>query len=187
MKASGDNLFTDGARGSARNMTIRQRKSGKQIISRRRRASELPPTDKQKAVSERFTQSIIYAKSVLTNKERLALYQAAVRPDQSAYGLAVRDAYKAPKVHSISSTEYTGQAGEAIVVRATDDFKVISLRVFIYGVNGELLEKGDGVAIDNSLDWSYTTTQINASLAGTKIVATAMDLPGNTGSLEVTL
>lgn len=187
MKASIDNLFTDKARGSARNMTIRQRKSGKQIISRRRGPSELPPTDKQKAVSERFMQSITYAKSVLANEEKLALYQAAVQPDQSAYGLAVRDAYKAPKVHSITKTEYTGQAGEVIVVRATDDFKVASVRVFIYSADGQLLEKGDGIAQENNLDWIYTITLNNTSLPGTKIVATATDLPGNEGTLEVTL
>jgi hypothetical protein len=35
--------------------------------------------------------------------------------------------------------------------------------------------------------WTYTATQNNATLAGCVITATALDLPGNTGSLEITL
>ena len=187
MKASRKNLFTDGASGSARNMTITQRKSGKQIISSRRGASEKPLTEKQLAAKEKFMQAVTYAKSVMENPEKTALYQAAVQPDQSAYALAVRDASRPPKVNAINTVEYTGQIGESIIVRATDDFKVALLRVFIYNPDGELLEKGDGVPQENNLDWTYTITQANANLTGTKIMATATDLPGNTGSLEITL
>ena len=53
--------------------------------------------------------------------------------------------------------------------------------------DGELLEKGNAVQQNNGIDWTYTTTQANAVLAGSKINAMATDVPGNTGTREVTL
>jgi hypothetical protein len=53
---------------------------------------------------------------------------------------------------------------------------------------GVLVEEGN--AILNPLDrnkWIYTATQNNASLAGSIISATARDLPGNSGVLDITV
>ena len=39
----------------------------------------------------------------------------------------------------------------------------------------------------NGLDFIYTATQVNAQLAGSKIIAIATDVPGNEGILDVSL
>jgi hypothetical protein len=68
-----------------------------------------------------------------------------------------------------------------------DDFRVITVRVEIYAANGTLLETGDAEQNTNGIDWSYTATQANNPLAGSKIKAIATDVPGNEGILEVSL
>jgi hypothetical protein len=39
----------------------------------------------------------------------------------------------------------------------------------------------------NGVDWTYTATQANNLLTGSKIKAIATDVPGNEGALEITL
>jgi hypothetical protein len=72
-------------------------------------------------------------------------------------------------------------------IRAVDDFRVTGLQVEIHSANGTILEKGNAVQLTNGLDWTYTATQANNPLTGSKIKATATDVPGNKGALEVTL
>ncbi len=57
----------------------------------------------------------------------------------------------------------------------------------LFAANGTLLEYGNAVQQINGIDWTYTTTQANAVPTGSKISAIATDVPGNTGTLEVTL
>ena len=76
---------------------------------------------------------------------------------------------------------------DKIAVRAIDDFRVVSVRVEIYAANGTLLEQGNAEQSTNGLDWTYTATQANSPLAGTKITAIAIDVPGNEGILDVSL
>jgi hypothetical protein len=59
--------------------------------------------------------------------------------------------------------------------------------VEIYSAAGALLEKGNAVQQGNGVDWIYTATQANNALAGSKIKAIATDVPGNEGTLELTL
>lgn len=92
-----------------------------------------------------------------------------------------------PVVKSINTQNYKGTVGEKIAVRATDDFRVVSVHVQIYAANGTLLEEGNAEADTNGLDWIYTATQTNNPLTGSKIKATATDVPANEGILEVTL
>jgi hypothetical protein len=77
--------------------------------------------------------------------------------------------------------------GDVIVVHAMDDFKVNAVRIAIHNADGELIEEGAAVEDAGGLSWSYAVTQANANVAGSKITATAIDIPENEGSLEVTL
>ena len=77
--------------------------------------------------------------------------------------------------------------GDKIVTRAVDDFRVTEVRVEISAANGTLLEAGNAVQNSNGIDWTYTTTQANNALVGTKIKVIATDVPGNEGTLEVIL
>jgi hypothetical protein len=68
-----------------------------------------------------------------------------------------------------------------------DDFRVTAVQVEIYTAAGTLLEKGNAEQQVNGLDWTYTATQANNLLTGSKIKAIATDIPGNEGTLELVL
>jgi hypothetical protein len=99
----------------------------------------------------------------------------------------MEDFLSPPVVKIVDTSNYTGVIGSQIQIRAVDDFRVTGLQVEIYTANGTLLEKGKAVQLTNGLDWTYSATQANNLLAGSKIKATATDVPGNKGALEVTL
>jgi hypothetical protein len=90
-------------------------------------------------------------------------------------------------VSVIGASRYTGTSGGQITVRAVDDFRVTAVQVEIYTANGALLEKGNAEQQVNGIDWTYTATQANSPLTGSKIKAIATDVPGNEGTLELTL
>lgn len=73
-----------------------------------------------------------------------------------------------------------------IEIHAKDDFRVVTVSVIILLPTGVLLEEGNAVLNPiNRNKWTYKATQVNNELAGSVIIATAYDLPGNSGSLEV--
>jgi len=141
----------------------------------------------QQALQEKFLLAARYGKSVLADEAMTAGYAAVLKPRQNVYGRAVTDFLSAPVVTQINTKSYKGAIGDPIVVRAFDDFRVTGVLVEIHAANGTLLEQGAALAQSNGLDWSYTVTQVNTALAGSKVKATAIDVPGNEGTLEVTL
>jgi hypothetical protein len=92
-----------------------------------------------------------------------------------------------PVVKGIDTRNYKGVIGDKIVTRAINDFRVTGVRVEIYAANGTLLEAGNAELNINGIDWTYTATQVNNPLVGSKIKAIATDVPGNEGMLDVTL
>jgi hypothetical protein len=102
---------------------------------------------------------------------------------QNLYSRAVEDFLSPPVIKIIDTSDYTTVISSQILIRAVDDFRVTGLQVEIYAANGTLLEKGNAVQLGNGLDWTYTATQANNPLTGSKIKATATDVPGNKGAL----
>lgn len=166
-------------------LTITKRKSGKIQIGKHRKKSSVPATEKQLEIQRRFKNSSIYARAAMKNPDVKAEYQAAAKDDQSAYNLALRDAFKAPEITLVNTAEYTGAIGSKITVRAFDDFRVASVKVKIANAAGEVLEQGDALLQDNALDWIYTATVLNDVLLGSVITVSAKDLPANEAVKEV--
>jgi hypothetical protein len=98
--------------------------------------------------------------------------------------VAVADYFNAPQIESINVDGYSGAIGSTIVITATDDFAVSSVHVKIENMDGSIVEEGEAVMGGSEMDWVYTTTVTNESLAGDKITVTAFDMPGNTGNQE---
>jgi hypothetical protein len=144
------------------------------------------PTDKQVEGQQRFRESIEYASDAIKDPVLKKGYQAKAKRSQSAQNVAFQDAYHAPVVHEIVGAGYRGQVGDVITVVAEDDFKVTAVKVSIYDADGELLEEGNAIA-GKKFNWMYTVTQPNANVAGSTIKAIAFDLPGNEGTLQVTV
>jgi len=165
-------------------MTLSQ-KASDTIVGKKRGTSPIPPTNEQLDIRERFTQATKYGVSVMQDPIKKAAYAAVAKKNQSAYNVAVKDAFTPPEIKSITSGGYHGQPGDTIIVRATDFFKVESVRVGIYTNDGILLEEGLAVLLSNGLDWKYTATTVNAAPAGSRIRVIAIDVPANETVQEV--
>jgi hypothetical protein len=146
------------------------------------------PTAAQQLVQDRFKAASAYAKAVMGDAELKAAYANVANKRQTAYNIAFKDAYNAPKVTAIFANGYRGGVGDSIIIQAKDDFKVNEVKVSIFNANHELIEEGKASEMSGvKRSWNYTVTQANSTLSGTKLKATAYDIPENEGSLEVTL
>ena len=89
--------------------------------------------------------------------------------------MAVADWFKAPTVHEIDISGWSGEIGQTIQVNAQDDTYVAKVHVVVRDENG-ILEEGEAVPGDG-LWWNYTTTA--TAQDGPRVIVTARDLPGN--------
>lgn len=188
MAKSEDNLFTYGLRGMVgRQMVFRNRK-GQITVSKRPRPPKTRSKDQRKHAS-RFKEAAIYAKAVLADEEIRKIYTERAAQDQekiiNAYNLAIGDYMKAPVIEKVNPDEYTGQAGERIIVSATDDFEVKEVTVEIRQSGGTFVEKGKALPDANGTDWKYTTQLVNTLFTGSIITVSASDRPGNITRKEV--
>jgi hypothetical protein len=162
---------------------------GKTVVAKAPKARVRAPGPDQLQRQEKFLLASRYAKAVKdgTDQGIKDAYTAALRPRQNLFSRALEDYMSPPEVKSVNTSAYTGIAGSTITVRAVDDFHVTGVQVEIFAANGTLLEKGNAVQQTNGLDWTYTATQANAAMTGSKINAIATDVPGNTGTKAITL
>jgi hypothetical protein len=182
-----DNILTKGFSGTiSRLLTFRQR-AGKTIVTKLRRPSSTPPSDKATAVRQKFILSSAYAKAAIKDPATKALYQAVATGGQTAFNMAFADAFIAPKVESIDPGSYHGAVGDTIKVKATDNFKVANVKVSVHNAAGDLVEQGNAVMQTDEVEWLYKATALNAVIAGSKITAVATDLPGNSTSFSMNL
>ena len=187
MAKTKNNIFMMGLSGTiGKQMTLTQKKADT-IVGKKRGSSSIPPTDSQLDIQDRFKLAIKYALAAIANPVTKAAYAAAIQGNQSAYNVAMADAFQAPEIKSVNTAEYHGHAGDIITIRAVDDFKHTSVRVRINTAAGAFVEFGNAVADENGLDWKYTALSENANLAGSKIIVSAYDLPANETVKEVVI
>ncbi len=169
-------------------VTVRKVNNRVVVVNRPKRKLG-PPSDKQEVVQQKFLQAASYAKGQTADAVSRAEYATGITAKKpSAFVVAVSDYLNAPRVNLIKTRDYDGTVGSVIVIDATDDFKVIRVKVIILGRNGKMLEEGDAVQdAKKSHIWKYTATVANLSVAGSKISATAFDTPENETTLEVVL
>jgi len=162
---------------------------GKTVVAKAPKGRKGKTTPAQEETQERFLIASRYAQAVTKNQDKsmAEAYAAVLKPRQNVYSRALEDCMSPPVVKKINARNYKGIVGDKIVIRAIDDFRVVSVRVEIYAANGTLLEEGNAEQNANGLDFTYTTTQANNLLAGSRIIAIATDVPGNEGTLVATL
>jgi hypothetical protein len=161
-------------------MNFRVRK-GKTVISVKRGPSTKPPTEEQQEVREQFVVASLFAQDAMKDPAIKALYQKAAKGGQTAYNAALRDAMNPPVIDEVNISDYKGTVGDLISIKARDVITPKAVTVAILSQTGTVLEQGDAVIKTNDRRiWTYTVTAANAALTGTRVVVTAMDLPGNT-------
>ena len=183
------NLLVRGARGNMGKQFV-YRKHGKDTLmtSMPEFNENLQPTARQVEIRDLFAEAAGYAKGVIADPELKKEYKKKAKPGRTAYNIAFRDYLKAPVVQSINPVQYTGLPGSKVEISAKDDFRVAAVTVSIYLPSGVLLEQGNAILNPvNRNKWIYTATQSNNAPPGSVIKATAFDLPGNQGSLEINI
>jgi hypothetical protein len=166
MASSNNSVITGKFRGTLGKELVFREWEGKTVVAKAPKRRQGGGTPGQEETKENFLLASRYA---------------------NLYSRAMEDFLSPPVVKIVDTSNYTGVTGSQIQIRAVDDFRVTGLQVEIHSANGTLLEKGNAVQLTNGLDWTYTATQANNPLTGSKIKATATDVPGNKGILEVTL
>lgn len=189
MAHSNNSLVTGKFSGTLNKELVFREWEGKTVVAKAPRGRKGKSTPAQAETQDKFLLASRYARAVVKdqNQAMAEAYAEVLRPRQNVYSRALEDCMSPPVVKSIKTRSYKGKAGDRITGHAIDDFRVVSVRVEIYAANGTLLEEGDAELSTNGIEWAYTATQANNLLAGTKVVAIATDVPGNEGTLEVTL
>lgn len=145
---------------------------------------------KQDESADRMRAANLYATRVLKSEEAKALYAKGIKRGgrTSAHAVAVQDFLTAPVIHYISFYNYTGTPGDAITIKATDDFRVDAVEVKVIGKDGKVLEQGNAEKYGRKpFIWKYKTTVANKDFAGSTVQAKARDLPGNQTMMSVTI
>lgn len=179
MAKTKNNIFMTGLSGTiARQMTLSQ-KAGDTIVGKKRGTSNIPATDPQLDIQSRFKLSVKYALAAIKDPAVKAAYAAVAKRGQSAYNVAFADAFTPPEISSVDTSSFHGDAGDVIMVRATDTFKVAAVTVALQDEAALVLESGAAVLQANGYDWKYTNLSVYQKPANFKITVTATDLPAN--------
>lgn len=184
-----ENDLTLGLSGKFGRQFIFRNAKGQTIVARNGNKKR-KKTQAQKDQIKRFREAVIYAKAALADEAKKAAYteKASRIPHLvSAYNIAVADYLHYPEIDEINVNEYTGQAGEEIIISATDNFKVVSVKVEIRQSDDTLVEKGIAEIAPTGVEWIYTTTSVNATLAGSKIIVSVTDTPGHVTTKEAVI
>lgn len=175
------NLIIQGLSGSlGEQLVIRHDKAGRTIVAV---SPSFDPnrtfTPEQLEVQEKFRQATAYAKAA---REEEVYVEKADGKALSAYNVAVADWFHAPEVLEIDMSAWDGAIGQIIRVKVIDDVQVTQVNIVITDEQGDVLEQG-AANHEDGLWWHYTTTD---TASGTpRVVASAQDLPGNIGQLEM--
>jgi hypothetical protein len=133
----------------------------------------------------RFLSAVTYAKSQMADPVSKEYYRARASSYPSPYAAAVADYLKKPVVKLIDTAKYGGAVADEIFIKATDNFQVTSILVSIFGASGNLIEQGQPALLPNSVeDFVYTATVVNPAVAGSKVLVTLRDRPGNSTEQE---
>ncbi|MEJ1241885.1 hypothetical protein WBG78_27310 [Chryseolinea sp. T2] len=176
-----------GISGRVGNLVFRNTPNGVVVANRPRKTKSV--STNQKAVRNRFSDAAFYAREQMKDIAIKELYESGVNSKMnSPYLVAVSDYLTAPKIGSIFTKSYQGQAGETVGIHAKDDFWVVAVMVQIHDSAGKLIESGEASQMmDSSCFWDYVTTQKIAATKGCTITAIAQDFAGNKGSKTITL
>ncbi len=153
------------------------------VVGRKPDRSGILPTESQLEHQERFRQAVLYGRLVMADPEMKANYEKTAKAKgKPLFSLTVADFFNAPVVDEVDLSGYSGEAGDPIVIRAHDDFKVTRLSVIVGDTNGPDIESGEAEETPlNSGRWVYTTTSTVAQGTTVRIVVSVSDQPGGTG------
>lgn len=179
MAKVGDNIVTTGLSGKLGDLIVFRIRGGKTYVSKAPRERTGEPSEAQKLHQAKFQEAVLYARGAIADPATKAAYEASAEGGQNAYNVAVADFFNAPHIDEIDVSNYTGQPGSFIRIRAVDDFNVAEVTVTIQSGDGSEVESGAAQSSIGDIWWHYTATANNESLEGDKIIIRVSDVPGN--------
>lgn len=179
MAKVGKNIVTQGLTGMIGGTLVFRQVGDETIVAQAPAKREREATESEKGKQRRFRLAILYGKGANADAATRAEYAKQADGNQSAFNVAVADFLNGPEIDEIDVSGYTGAVGSKIVVRAVDDFMVERVLVTVENADGSVADSGEAVLDENGLDWVWTATTNNATLAGDKITVKVSDLPGN--------
>lgn len=168
--------------GTIGDVVIRRHKDGT-VVARRPKRSDVPRTPAQRRREMILREAVAWARQMLNEPRVRALYdKVAKRKGKRTYDLMKSDFMRPPRVQRVDVSEYSGSPGEVIKIKAEDNVKVTGVNVSLLLEDGEVLEEGD--AEETFRGWRYTTRREAPAGTTVRVVATAMDRPGGSHTLE---
>ena len=172
------NVVTHGVSGKIGDLLQFRQRNGKTIIAKiAARSGKVAPA--QQLVRDKFRLATAYAKSAIKNPAIRELYETRATGGQSAYNLAIRDYFNAPVINAVDIGSYTGEIGSLITVMATDDTRLVDVRLQVFDSTGSLVEAGSATRVGEQDSWIYTATVFHHSPSGGKVLVEVQDTPGN--------
>ena len=164
-----NNILLRGVSGKLGGIVIRQMRDGSIRLSAPPDFSNRQFSSAQKEHQKRFKKAAAYARQAAQVEPIYA--ELAERTMRSAYNIALSDWFNPPVIHHIER-----RAGR-ILVQASDDVRVATVRVQILDEKGKVLEEGEAIQSNPEIGsewWEYIS-----NTEGQTIVAEAWDLAGN--------
>lgn len=179
------NVLLEGLSGMlADQLVFKQDKAGRTIVSIKPRFDEDREfTESQQAQQSRFQEAAAYAKDAAKTEPGYA--EKAEGTAKSAYNVAVADWFHTPEVGDVDLSGYTGEVGEVIRAKVTDDVQVTQVSIVIATGDDVVVEQGQ-MTPEQGVWYTYTTTA-DCPAGEAKVVVTGLDLPGHEGTGEATL
>lgn len=116
------------------------KKKGKTIVHMKKHHE---PTEAQLLVRERLSEAALSAKVTLEDPAKREFYQMIAKErDIPAFLAAISDHLSMPVIKSLNLSDYHGQVGESIQIRAEQYIGLASVNVELLGMDGTLLENG---------------------------------------------
>jgi hypothetical protein len=152
------NETINGYRGSIGKLVFKKYR-GRTIICRKGVITK-PPTAAQLASRADFREASEFAKSIKVNPALLAFYEPiAKQREVTVRVVAMGDYLKKPTLKPLNFSNYKGQVGDVIEIRAEDDLGLAELHVKIVAKDGTSIESGLAVEEnERSGKWLYTAT-----------------------------
>ncbi len=175
-----------GKRGRIGPLILRQL-NGETIVQAAERGPRKPRSEAQQAHLDLTHRARQYGRAQTNDPAAKALYATRItKRCTSAYTVAVQDYHNAPEITVLDASGYQGRVGDAVWVRATDDFGVVSVYVRLLAPDGGLREEGLA-SLQDTGDWLYRATRPTSSVQGTVVEAKAYDRPGNVATERLAL
>jgi hypothetical protein len=178
------NPIVESVRGGVGDLVFRKL-NGDTVLSGKPDFTNVVATPDQEAHRARFKQAVAYGRMVLADNDAREDYdEAAQAKGKSAFALMVADFMQAPSIDEIDVSQYSGQTGDFIYIRTSDDFTVEEVDVRILDNGGTELESASADFDSATNRWVYEG-QTNLTPSTTiRIEVTVTDRPGGTTTTQ---